>query len=57
MLPLKIIATSIAFICGFGICIIAWRRAPESKKNQPGLIYAAGLMIVVMAVLMLYGPS
>ena len=57
MLILKIIATSIAFICGFSVCIIAWQRVPEAKKNQRGLIFAGGLLCLVTAVLMLYGPS
>jgi len=54
---LKIIATTIAFICGLSICIIAWQRVPESKKNQRSLIFVGGLLCLVMAVLMLHGPS
>jgi hypothetical protein len=56
MILLKIIATSIAFICGLGSCIIAWRRVPEAKKNQRGLIFAGGFLCLVMAMLMLHGP-
>jgi hypothetical protein len=55
MLPLKIIAITIAFI-SLGIIVISWLRIPEAKKNQRGLIFAGGLICVVITLLMLYGP-
>jgi hypothetical protein len=58
MLILKILAVSITFIVALGMWIIAWRRVPESKKDQRIMIYIAGFLSLIMGALMLFfGPG
>jgi hypothetical protein len=57
MLLLKIIATCIAFICGFGLYIFAWQRVPTAQKDRRGLMFAMGFLCLVLGLLMLHGPG
>lgn len=58
MLLLKSFAVIITFIGAVSLAIIAWRRVPDSKKDQRIYLYIAALLFLIMSALMLfYGPS